>query len=147
MSRQAAISELKTRLARISVANGFQTDAGLALFVGERPALGPADPEASLVVLIQEDEPGYQGENVVSTVPVDVQVIVKADITDPWETVEAAVADIKTAVETDHDLGGTTVQRGLTRGVTRPLERDPGSEYTGVAVGYRLMLGERWGAP
>ncbi len=145
--RQAAIAELRTRLETILTASEFATDAGQLVLLGEHPMLGPADPEASIAIIVQEDEPGYQGENVTVVVPVDVQAIVKADAVDPWMTVEAVIGDIKKAVETDHDLGGNLVSRGLERGPTAPLDREEGATFVGTAVTYRLVMIEKWGAP
>jgi len=146
-TREAAIGELRDRLEAITMANGFATDAGALIFLGESPTLGPDDPTAAIAIEVQEDIPSFQGEHVVVTVPVDIQAIVKADADEPWMTVEAIVTDIKTAVETDRDLGGTLIARGLMRGTVRPLDREPGSQYVGAAVQYRLLMKESWGSP
>ena len=145
--RSAAIVVLRTRLEAILVTGGFSTDAGQLVLLGEQPTLGADDPEASIAIVPQEDETGYQGENVVVTVPVEVQAIVKADAADPWLTVEAIIGDIKRAVETDHDLDSNLIPRGLTRGSTVPLDREEGTTFVGVAVTYRLQMKEQWGAP
>ncbi len=145
--REDAISELRTRLEEILTTNGFNTDAGQLVMLAEQPVFGPDDPEALLSILVGSDEPGFQGENTVIDLPVEVQAIVKASVTDPWVTVEAVIADIKTAVETDHDFGGVLLRRGLVRGPTRPFDREAGSEFVGAGIEYRLMYNERWGAP
>ena len=145
--REAALGELRDRLEAILVANGFGTDAGALIFLGESPTLGPDDPTAAIAMEVQEDIPSFQGEHVVVTVPVDIQAIVKADADEPWMTVEAIVTDIKTAVEVDRDLAGTLIARGLMRGTVRPLDREAGSQYVGAAVQYRLLMKESWGAP
>ena len=75
------------------------------------------------------------------------QAVVKADTESPWSTVEAIVADIKKAIETDQDLAGTLLPRGLTRGKTRPFDRESGGEFVGAGVEYRLLYAEEWGAP
>lgn len=147
-TRQDALRVLKERLEGITVANGFQTDAGLTLFVGEHPVFGPADPEASIALLPQADVPGSQMQNVFTVLPVLVEVIVKASATEPWDTIEAIIADVKTAVETDHDLDGTLAKpRGLQRGPTKPYDREAGSEFVGASVEYQLSLVEGWGRP
>jgi len=145
-SRSDALTVLVSRLEDITVAGGFNTDAGLKLFIGEQPVLGPSDPEASIAVVVRPDEAGYQGENIVITLPVEIQAIVKSSA-GAWITIEQVIADIKTAVEEDHDLGGTLLRRGLVRGTTRALDREPGSEFVGAGVEYRLVYGERWGQP
>lgn len=146
-TRKSALDEILARLAAIRITNGYNTDAGARLFIGEQPVLGPSDPEASIAVVVREDEAGYQGENVVVRLPVAIQAIVKADAADPFSTVEDIIEDIKRAVETDHDLGGRLVRRGLERGSTQPLDRESGSEFIGAEVQYRLIYAEQWGAP
>lgn len=143
--RQLALQELQNRVAGISTDAGFQTDAGGQVFIGEAPTLGPDDLDAAIAIVIRPDEPGFQGEQAVIRLPVELQAIAKT--TEPWATVEAVIADIKRAVETDHDLGGTLLARGLERGITQPLDREDGSEFIGASVGYRLVYKETWGAP
>ena len=145
--RSLALAELRTRLATIRVTNGFDTDAGQAVFLGEAPVAGPGDPDASLAIVVLADSPGYQGEKVVVDLPVAIEVIVKADTSDPWTTVEEIIGDVKTAVETDHDLGGILIKRGLERGIVTPNDREVGSEYVGARVEYNLKMAEAWGAP
>ncbi len=142
-----AIGEMRTRLENILVTNGYNTDVGQAVMLGEQPAFGPDDPSAVVALIVGADAPGYQGEHVIVTLPVEAQAIVKADVDDPWVTVEEIIADIKKAVETDHDLGGALIPRGLERGATRPFDRESGSEFVGAGVEYRLMFKELWGAP
>lgn len=146
-ARQAALTELRDRLQRITAGNGFSTDAGQLVILGENPVLGPDDPAQAIVMVVAEDEPSFQGENIVITLPVRVAVVVKADASDPFGTIEAVLADVKTAVETDHDLGGRLIKRGLTRGPTTPLPKEDGSEFVGASIEYRLMYAEGWGTP
>ena len=145
--RSVAIEKLEGRLEQIRKSNGYATDAGQLIFLGEQPVLGPDDPVAAIAMVVRRDEPGYQGENVDTVLPVEVQAIVKADITRPWATIEAVIGDIKKAVEVDHDLGGTLKPRGLERGATEPMDREAGSEFVGCGVTYRLNFAEQWGAP
>ena len=144
-NRQRALTVLQDRLAGISMAAGYQTDAGQCIFIGEAPLLGESDPDAAIVISIQPDEPGFQGEKVAISLPVSVQAIAKAE--QPWATIEAVLADIKTAVETDRDLDGTLLRRGLERGSTQTIDRDEGSTYIGASILYRLRYAESWGAP
>lgn len=146
--RSAALAEMRTRVKTITKANGFNTDAGKKVFLGEAPVLGPDDPDAVIALVVGADSAGYQGEHASVSLPVDVQVNVKAtDLEDPWPTVEAAVEDVKRAIETDHDLGGKLLRRGLERGSSRPFDREAGSVFVGVAVEYTLRFVELWGAP
>lgn len=150
-NRERALTELRNRLALIQTDNDFSSDAGLSLYLGESPQLGADDLPAAIAVVVNADEPRFQGENILTIVPVEVQAHVKAvDLEEPWRawlTLEAVIGDIKKAVETDHDLGKTLVDRGLERGSTKPLDREVGSEFVGAAVEYRLWVKEQWGAP
>jgi hypothetical protein len=145
--RALALAELRTRLQGIAIADGYETDAGQLVFLAETPVLGPEDPTSAVAIVVGADEPGFQGEHIVVRLPVQVQALAKADADDPWITVEAIIGDIKKAVETDRDLGGVLLKRGLERGQTVPMERAEGSTYVGAGVEYRLVLAELWGAP
>lgn len=145
--RLAILTELRTRLRRISTANGFHTEAGLLVLLGEQPTLGPDDPDAAIAIMVSADEPGYQGEHVVTRLPIEVQALAKADLDQVWVTIEEVIEDIKKAVETDHTLGDRLLSRGLERGSTRPLDREESSTTIGAAVEYRLLFKELWGAP
>jgi len=146
--RYRALETLRTRLGAISVANGFRTDAGLLLFMGEDVELGPDDGMSAIAVGVRPDEVRYQGENVTSVVPVEVAALVKASIEFPLLVLEDVIGDIKRAVEQpDRTLGGLLVQRGLERGSVRPLDREPGSETVGAVVEYSMTMAEAWGNP
>jgi hypothetical protein len=145
--RQDAITELLARLAGIQAVNGYQTNAGLKIFENETPALGPDDEPVALALMIQDDRPGYQGERVQIALPVRIEGHASISTDGPWLAAEAVVADIKKAVETDHDLSRTLIDRGLERGTTALLKRADGSTTVGFAVEYVLNFSEPWGAP
>jgi len=150
--RQSILTELISRVSAIAVANGYQTDAGLRLFVGELPALGPDDPDAALALIVRDEQAadlsGY-GEApdgiILSVLPVEVQAVVKADLEQPWVSVEGVIADIKQAVETnDRSLGGVRALP-LKSGRTRAFPREPGSTVVGAGVPYLATFAESWG--
>lgn len=145
--RSAALAVLISRLSSITIANGYSTDAGATLVTAERPDLGPDDPDEGINMLVRASTPTRNGDAIFERLPVDVQVLAKANLDDPLATVEAVLADVKTAVEQDHDLNGTLPDQGLERGPTRPLDREPGSTTVGVEVSYFLDCREKWGAP
>lgn len=150
--RQDILAEILARVSGIGIAHGYQTDAGGLVFLGEAPQLGPTDPDAAIAVVVRDDLPGdvsgfgeaSDGINV-SVLPVDVQAVVKADLDQPWVTVEQIIADIKKAIETsDRGLGGL-LTRPLARGRIRFSPREPGSAVVGASVEYRATFAESWG--
>lgn len=145
--RQDVIEEVRTRLEEITTANGYQTNAGNLILMGQTPALSESDPEQALAVTVGQDTVGYQGEDVQVTLPVMIFALVRADLDDPYLAAEAVLADIKKAIETDHNLGGLLKARGLVRGSTTAALRDPASEFVGGSVFYEMMFAEKWGAP
>ncbi len=145
--RQNLIAEIVSRLSGILLAGGYQTDAGALIFVGQTPPLAEGDPTEALAVVVGGEEVGYQGENVLVVLSIVVHAIVRADVDQPILASEAVIADIKRAVETDHDLARILLPRGLERGATTAAKREPGSEYVAATVEYRCRFVERWGQP
>lgn len=146
--RHRAIEEIGNRLRLIAVANGFRTDAGAAVFMGQQVTFGPGDSGAAIDVIVGQDEVLHQAENVGTAVPVEIHALVKAAIAEPLLALEEVIADVKRAVEqSDRTLGGALVPRGLERVGVRPREREEGSEFVGAVVEYRLTIAEQWGNP
>jgi len=155
--RQLALTDLVNRLSFIQVAKGYNTDAGLHIFLGEVPRFGPNDPPAALAVVVGDDSPETTGGTTRTRVPFEVQAIVPADMTAPTLAIEEIIADIKEAVEIEADgsvdryLGvidgkPATLSKGLQRGAIRSIRREPGSEYVGAAVEYVATFEEKWGS-
>lgn len=160
-NRQLAILDLRDRLAWITVSHGYNSDAGQNISMGEVITLGPDDPPAALAIVVGADSPVVEGGLVKTSVPVEVQAFVPADIEAPLIALERLIADIKVAVEIEGNdqnaaLGGDasidrslvgTLPRGLTRGSTRPIPREEGSTVVGASVQYILAFEEGWGKP
>ena len=156
--RQVALADLLVRLAFITKANGYNTDAGAAIFAGEAPRFGPDDAPAALAVFVGDDSPEIKGGIVRTDVPIEVWATVPAGLDSPLMAIEETIADIRVAVEIEKDgsvdrsLGvveglPATLPTGLRRGPTRPLRREPGSEFVGASVEYVAMFETRWGTP
>ena len=145
--REAILTALIARVSAIQVANGFATDAGAVVIVGETPELGPDDPTVALAVILGDDQPGYQGEHVFVELPIGIQALARADLEQPWLSIEAVIADIKRAVELEDRTLGGVVRRFLQRGPTRALPREPGSTTVGAVVTYIAPFVEQWGNP
>lgn len=145
--RQAIVEAVLARLQAIRSEDGFATDAGQAVFLGETPQLGPDDPNEAIAIVIGEDTIGYQGENLLVILPLEVQALAKAELDQAYLAVERVLGDIKTAIElTDRTLGGL-VRRQIERDVTVTLKREPGMAVVGVSVTYRCPYIEAWGNP
>lgn len=157
--RQAAIAELVRRLEFITKANGYNTDAGEHIFLGEAPAFGEGDPPEALAILIDDDSPQTNGGVVRTRTPIEIWAVVPAGFEDPLLAIEAIITDIKEAVEIEADgsidrfLGTVTeagqpygtLPRGIERGVVQAVKRDPGGTYVRAAVEYVAYFEETWG--
>src|SRR3972149_10574553 len=141
--RQAALADLVKRLSFILVEKGYNTDAGLHIFLGELPKFGPDDPPAAITIIVGDDSPETSGGTVRTRVPFEVQAIVPADMTAPTLAIEKLVADIKEAVEIEADgsvdryLGvidgkPAPLSQGLQRGAIRSIRREPGRGDVGA---------------
>lgn len=145
--RQRILEIVLQRLQAIRVEDDFQTDAGQQVFLGETPKLGPHDPDVAVAVVVQDDQPGYQGENILIGLPLEIQAIAKATPDLSYAAAEAVLADIKKAIELeDRSLGGL-VPRTFRRGPTHSVERAEGSTEVGVGITYLFPYLEIWGEP
>jgi hypothetical protein len=146
MSRLAILQELLARVQDISVVNGYTTDAGLTVFCGETPSLGPDDPLAAIAVVVRKDMVSDQGPDELRTLPIEIQALAKADLNQPQLTVEAVIEDILRAIEaTDLTLGGL-LTRDLAPGPITPYQRAEGSTTVGCGIEYRAMYLRRRGS-
>jgi hypothetical protein len=125
----------------------FATDLGQNAHLGVMPQFGQDDPDVALVVMPDDDSPGYQGENVVAKWPIHVAVVAKVSIDEPWQVIEDAIGDIKRAVETADRMLGGKPRHALLRGPTRAIPREPGSLTVGASVTYIVTVTEKWGDP
>ena len=145
--RRLIVEALKARVEAIRVANGFETDAGVTVFLGETPPLGPDDPETAIAIVVGDEDPQYQGANLFIRLPVAIQALARADLEQPWLAVEDLIGDIKRAVELEDRTLGGLVKRQIERGSVVALEREPGSTTVGAAVTFVCPYVEGWGTP
>lgn len=95
---------VRARLANISIANGFYTDAGLRIFTGRRN-VDQADVPC-LVINEGEDSVFAQKDTRVSLgLAMAVQGFIACDPDDPYQAGHRLVRDIKRAIFTEHDAG------------------------------------------
>lgn len=147
---EALVTRLRDIRTRDTAASGatYETDAGLAVYVGERPELGESDPYVAIAVLPQEDDVAGIGQQLafMVTLPIAIEAIASVDrLDEPYLAAEAVVADIKRAIEGERTLGGLVSD--MRRGSTAVVPREPGTTTVGVAVTYQLTFKEPWGNP
>jgi len=149
--RRLILEAIGARLAEISQANGYETDAGARIYIGEAPDLGEDDPDAALAILPGDEEPRWQGENVSVIWPITIAAIAKATIDGSYLVVEAVIGDIKRAIEQPdrrlHVNGIPLLNHYLERGAVRGLEREPEHQSVGATITYDARFTEGWGTP
>jgi hypothetical protein len=146
--RKRILDAVVARLAVITVANGFGSNAGDSIKLGDNPQLGPDDRYPCIAVLVEDDTIGNQQARIVIDLSIQIAVIVPIDLADStWPAIEEAVSDVKRAMElVDRSLSGL-LRYNLERRPTRIYPRESGSTVAGVTVGYLLPYHETWGEP
>lgn len=145
--RVLILQRLGALAGRIQKANGFDTDAGLAVYIGVAPELGPSDPDYAIAVVPAEELHTEDGR-ITNAFPVEVQAIGKAAAADAWIGVELLVGDIKAALEDPNDRTLGSVLKGVMKRVTtRTLERQPGATTIGTGIVYACPYVDEWGNP
>lgn len=144
--RKAILEAVRTRLQEIAVSGDYFTDAGLQVALGIQPAFSDQDPDVGIAIVVGPDRIEAQHTKLAITMPVEVQAIAKADLDDPFLTIEDVLSDIKQAMERDDDrrLDGLLAYE-CQRGVTRQVDREPGSTTVGVGITYEFYYEEGWG--
>lgn len=150
--RQTLLEGLfRTRLQAIQVDDGYFTDAGSNVFLGEAPRFGPDDAATALAIVVADDELlKAQGKAIFLRLPVEIQCLATVEpdrLSEPWKVIEEMLADVKRAMEQDDELLHGNDKRSLARGVTRVLPRESGTTSVGVGITYVLGFQELWGQP
>lgn len=144
--RQRIIQAVASRLSNILPINGYNTNAGLNVFLGEDPTLGPDDPDVALSVSVGDTSNGQGLSQVLVEMPIEIVALAKADVDAPLLAIEEVIADIRRAIETaDGSLGGECKQ--ILRGSIRSLPRESGTSVVGAAVEYQVWYADVWGSP
>lgn len=149
-TRKQILQVVLARLARISRVNGFATDAGQSVIVGEI-AIGPDDVDTAIAVVPGETGPLSQRQlhKAAETLPVQVAALARVsgwdDYANAWMRAEDVLSDIKAAIEqSDRELGGLAID--IVRGPVLTLERGEGQTTIGCAVTYEITYATAWGA-
>lgn len=150
--RQALLEQLyRARLQAIQIADGYATDAGSHVFLGEAPIFGTDDPPAAIAIVVGDDELlKAQGKAIFIRLPVEIQCLATVErerLSEPWAVIEEMLGDVKKAMEQDDELLHGNDKRTLARGVTRVLPREPGTTSVGAGITYTLGYQELWGQP
>jgi hypothetical protein len=147
--RERICGAMLERAQAISQANGFWTDAGATIVLGQPLQLGEGDPDAALEVMVgDEDRASYQNGKLFYRIPFHFKAISKAGRAESWRDAERVLADVKRAIELeDAHLDGLLAHPGLERAPARVLPREPGASDVGIVVTYFAPVQEGWGNP
>lgn len=147
--REQVADAVIARVREIQRINGFNTDAGLAVVLGQRVAPSESDPDTVLQVMVGSDTNAtWQSGKVFYRIPFEFQVISRAGRAESWREAERLLQDVKRAIELpDTKLGGLLDHPGLERIPARTLEREPGAEDVGIEITYLAPVQESWGNP
>jgi hypothetical protein len=146
--RRNILAALTADVATIATANGFDTDAGLVVYVGEVPQLGDDDPDQAIAIIFGLEEPHWElpGKSVQIRLPIAICAVAKAR-TNAYLVIESLIGDIKRAIEKEDRTLGGLLTHPLERGPVAWLPRESGSTTVGAAVNYVIRIKEGWGAP
>ncbi len=147
MSRRDAITAFKARLATILKANGFHTDAGAVIAVGEAYQLAKDDPDVALAIVVLDEMllPPRGDLKISMHLPIEVIVLVKPDLDDVIGSIEDGIEDVKRAIELGDRQFGGLLDNTIRRGSIRTLPRESGSQTCGAIVPYTLPMSEAYG--
>lgn len=145
--RQQLFEAVRTQLRTIKIVDGFDTDAGRTVYLGELVNLGPDDPASAIAIVVGDDqvtEQSFGPATLEILLPFSVVGLARADLSEPWIAAEQTISDVKKVLETDWYVG---LVQELSRGPTRTLEREEGSDSIGIGVEYVALIHEDWGSP
>ncbi len=145
--RHQILTAFIARLATITIANSFTTNAGQKIYANYAPELLSKDePDTAIAVLIEDDTHEEHGDKLLIELPLLVCSLAKASLDDPLAAAEDVLGDVKRAVEIDTHLGGL-LRDYMRRGSTQTFKREQGTTTVGSVVPYILPYSEKWGAP
>ena len=146
--RQLIAEEALRRLRRITIANGFDTDAGQYVFLGEKVVLSTDDATQAIAIEIEgsavEDDAGFGpaiGQDLSLRMSMSVQAIASADLDEPWIAADQVLSDIKKAMENpDVDSWPDAVKDfGPAEQRDDTLKREEGSATNGAVANYEIL--------
>lgn len=120
------------------------------VYLGELPQLdGDNLPDRAIAIVIGDTLPTVQQGDLMieEELPVEIQGAARADLDEPWWSVEDLIADIKRAVELEDRRLSNLLKYDMKRGGTRTVPRQEGSAFVGAGVMYLCPIQELWGTP
>lgn len=155
--RQKIIAAMKARAATITIANGFNTDAGLHVTHGyRRPAKGDAMPRIALISAAEVPEAEVQDDVIVRRrwpLYFIAAAEVAADDENALDTAEKLLADMKRALfdENNRTLGGLLSKNkeigNVEMGAEDTADREPGGNLVEAGVTALVTFIEGYGHP
>ena len=149
--RKRIVAFVLARLALITIAGGYRTDASQLIEVGFVPDIGAeaevGDVSSALAVVVGEDAVQSNTLKASVTLPITIHALARGTRAAAWMTVEDVLADIKEVVEVDDWTLGGLVNVRLEKGSTRTMVREAGSLMVGAEIEYLATYPESWGAP
>lgn len=144
--RREAIRAFKALLTGIKRADGYFTDAGEVIAVGEAYQLGPDDPDVVLAMIVNDEDMLAPQGDVKRAVhlPIDVVVLVRPNLDDVIGSIEDGIEDVRRAVEADRTLGGILINT-LRLGRIRTLPRESATATAGAVLPYTLPVSDAYG--
>ena len=154
-TRQLILEEVLRRLELITIANGYETNAGDNVFLMEEVVLGSDDATHAIAVDVQPSEADdlalgpALGQVFGVRLPLSIQSNAKVDLLTPWIAGEQIKSDIKRAMGAPVADLWPAALKGFDPGSPwdDTFERAEGSLYVGGAVNYLILYVEEWGAP
>jgi hypothetical protein len=149
--RSQIIAAWKARLVAIAIGDGFETDAGLSVYVGFVPTLGEQDAELSLALTVGVDtvpNPLLKKGKAFVELLLTVTVLAKTASLDAWQVLEAGLADVKRAIEgpTDKTFGGL-VTAEIERVAADGIGRGSGGQALSTSQAWKVSFQETIGNP
>lgn len=151
--RQRILSNIKARLEGITTTDGYETNIGARVLLWELPRFGPSDSGAAVVIQPGEDQPAEGLTKLPIVLPVDIAVVLQGEQGDSGALVEAALRDVKVAIEAEpRDYGGLlragrNNPGGPMRGTTESYGRQAGNDQYGFVISYGFPYDEAFGDP
>lgn len=145
--RVTLLQAVVARLCAIRIEQGYETDAGRRVYLGEQIDLSSDDPPTAIAVVVNDSRPAERGGFVAELLTVECQAIAKADLESPYLAAEWVLRDITAAMEQADRTLGSLLKGEMQVGPVRVVPREPGMTTVAVGISYHLPYTRQWGIP